>query len=175
MAVDDPRVLRRDGNVRQEADHQPRADGRAMHCGNDDLGAIDHVVDDIARLAPDPRAHVGLVGDVLHEREVAAGREPASGTADDGHPDIGVAIDVAPDVGQLAVHAMAGGRQLAILRAHDDLDDARLQGADMQILVVRVVHCASSTFVFNPVRRILRRGGAAPFPYNKQRTIPGKT
>ena len=153
MPVDDPRVLCGDRNVRQQPDHQPRTDRRPVHCGHHDLRAVDDVVDDVARLAPHPLPHGGIVRDVLHQREVAPGGEPAPGAADDRHAHLGVPVDVAPDIREFTMHAMAGGGEFAVLTAHHDLQDSWFDHADVQVVVVRIIHVASSILV----RRIVRR------------------
>ena len=153
MPVDDPRVLCGDRNIRQQPDHQPRTDRRPVHCGHHDLRAVDDVVDNVARLAPHALPYCGVVGDVLHQRQVATGGKSPAGAADDGHAHLGVAIDVAPDVGKLAVHAMSRGGELAVLAAHHDFQDSWFDHADVQVVVVRIIHVASSILV----RRIVRR------------------
>ena len=153
MPVDDARVLCGDRNIRQQPDHQPRTDRRPMHCGHHDLRAVDHVVDDVARLAPHALPYCGVVGDVLHQRQVPTGGKSPAGAADDGHAHLRVAVDVAPDIREFTMHAMAGGGEFAVLTAHHDLQDSWFDHADVQVVVVRIIHVASSILV----RRIVRR------------------
>src|SRR5918995_1223502 len=84
VAVDDLGFLRDDGYIGQDARDQARADGGTAHGADDRLGAVDDVVDDIARLLP--RAEQGgvVLDVVFDEIEVAAGREHlAAGAVDD--------------------------------------------------------------------------------------------
>ncbi len=66
------------------------------------------VVDHVARLLPAARAHVEIVHDLLDHGEIAAGREHLAGAGENDRIDVGVGIDVAPDLGQLAVHGRVG-------------------------------------------------------------------
>ena len=72
-------------------------------------------------------------------REVAAGGEALAVAAQDDDARLRVAVDVAPDVGQLRVQPRGGGGELALL-AHRDLEDAGLELPDLQVLVLGVVH-----------------------------------
>ncbi|KAG1169217.1 hypothetical protein G6F35_017340 [Rhizopus arrhizus] len=102
VAVDDPRVARRDRDVGQQPGHQPRAHGRAMHGGHNGLAAIDDVVDQVAGFAPDAGAHVEVVRHLLHQVQVAAAGKALAFAADHHHPGVGVGVDIAPDIGQFA-------------------------------------------------------------------------
>ena len=62
---------------------RPGADRRAVDRRDDDLRAVDHVVDEVARLAPDARAHREVARHLLDHRHVAAGREALAGAAQD--------------------------------------------------------------------------------------------
>jgi len=72
--------------------------------GDDRLGAVDHVVDEVARLAHDARAH-GIVADHLVEQvERAAGGEALACALDEGDAHVRIAVDDLPHVGKLPVH-----------------------------------------------------------------------
>ncbi|MNY33595.1 hypothetical protein D3C86_1678800 [compost metagenome] len=125
MAIDDPRGLGGNRDVGQQPRHQPGAHGRAVHGRDDGFVAVDDVVDQVARFMPDPRAGGEVVGHVLDQGQVPTGREAAAFAPDDGHADVRIGGNVAPDLGQLAVHAGVGGGQLLVgglRRAHDDLE-----------------------------------------------------
>ena len=98
-----------DRDVRQDARHQPCADGRPVDGRHDRLGAVDHVEDEVPGLAHDPGPH-GVVGhQVVEHLEAPARREGPPGALQqrDGH--VGVAVDGEPHVGQLAVHGVVDG------------------------------------------------------------------
>src|SRR2546422_998619 len=164
VAVDEPRVLRRDRDVREQARYQPRADRRAVHRRDHHLRAVDQVVDQVARLAPDARPHGEVARHLLHHREIAAGREPLPCAAQDRDARVAVEVDVQPDARQLRVHARGGDRQLAALLAHDDFEHAGLEAADFQCLVRGVVHAVILQFahVLGFLRRRRRRARAHP-------------
>ncbi|KAG1530252.1 hypothetical protein G6F50_017443 [Rhizopus delemar] len=93
-----------------------------MHGGHNGLAAIDDVVDQVAGFAPDAGAHVEVVRHLLHQVQVAAAGKALAFAADPHHPGVGVGVDIAPDIGQFAVHAVGRRGQLArhaALGAHD--------------------------------------------------------
>lgn len=100
MAVDDARVPGRDRDIRQQAGHQPRAHRRAMHGADNGLVAVDEVVDQVARLVPDAGAHLEVIGHLLDQVQVAAGREAPALAADQRHAHRWLGRHVAPDLGQ---------------------------------------------------------------------------
>ncbi len=104
-------VGRRDRDVGEQPDREPGADRGAGHRRDDRLRAVDHVVDEVARLVEDapPRLVVGR--DLEHEVEVAARAERAVGAADEHRAGLVVVADRAPDRGELAVHRPADGVQ----------------------------------------------------------------
>jgi len=142
VAVDEARVLRRDGDVRQQPGDQAGADRRSVHRRDDNLRAVDQVVDQVARLAPDARAHREVARHLLDHGQVAAGGEAAPLAAQDGDARLRVAVDVEPDPGELRMHARIGHRKLARLGAHHDLEDAGLEPCDPQLLIFGIVHRA---------------------------------
>src|SRR5690606_26685518 len=112
-AVDDAGIPGGDGDVRQQAGHQARADSRAFHGGNHGLGAVHEVVDEIAGLLPHAGERVEVFGHFLDEVEIATGRECTVRTANDHGADVRIRIDVTPHVHQLAVHDVVGRVQAA--------------------------------------------------------------
>src|SRR5262245_19847357 len=109
VAVDDLGLLRGDRHVGQDARDQARAYGGAAHGADDRLGAVDDVVDDVARLLPGPQKRVVVLHVLFDDVEVAAGREHlAAGALDDHAVDRVVAVDVAPHIDQLAMHDRVG-------------------------------------------------------------------
>jgi len=126
MAVDDARILGRDRDIRQQSGDQPCAHRRAVHGTDDGLVAVDEVVDQVARLVPDAGAHLEIVGHLLDQVQVAAGRKALPLAADQRHAHRRLGRHVAPDLGQLTVQAGIGGGQLAVgrlRRPHHDLED----------------------------------------------------
>ncbi len=113
MAIDDLRVLRGNRNVREKPRDQPGAHGRAMHCGDDRLVAVDHVVDQVARFAPDARTNLEVGGHVLHQREVASRRKTLALASQDDGANLGVVTDVTPDARQFPVAVVIRGGELA--------------------------------------------------------------
>src|ERR1700756_1351605 len=75
MTVDDARRLRRNRNIREQSPDESRTHGRSVHRRDDRLAAVDHVVDEIACLAPYARAHVEVVRHLFDEAEIAARRK----------------------------------------------------------------------------------------------------
>jgi hypothetical protein len=110
-----------------------------------EMTIFEHVVDEVARLAPDPSARLEVLRHGLDHREVAAGGESLARAAQDRDLHLRVAVDVEPDVRHLGVGARRGGGELALL-AHRDLEDAGLEQADFQVFVSGVVHAAILQF-----------------------------
>jgi hypothetical protein len=123
------------------ARHQPRAHRRAVHGADDGLVAVDDVVDQVARLLPDARAHREVAGHVLHQRQVAAAGKAHAFAAQHHGAHAVVLVDVAPDFGQLPVAVVAGGGQLAVLGLHLHVEHAAIlpAAADVQALIAAVV------------------------------------
>ncbi|MNV49992.1 hypothetical protein D3C71_1419750 [compost metagenome] len=106
-----------------------------MHGGHNGLVAIDDVVDQVARFPPHAGTHVEVVGHLLHQFQVAAARKALAFAPDHHHAGVGIGIDVAPDVGQLSVHAVVRRGQLAGLPAlgpHDHLQHPARMPAQLQ-------------------------------------------
>ena len=151
VAVDDLGLLRGDRDVGQDAGDQARADGGAAHGADDRLGAVDDVVDDVARLLPGAQQRVVVLHVLFDEIEVAAGREHlAAGALDDHAVDRVVAVDVAPHVDQLGMHDRVGGVVL-VGPVHGHPQHLGMRAIEQQALVA-----------FLPVghRGLLRCGGA---------------
>ena len=70
---------------------------------HDGLRAVQHVVDEIARLAHHPCARRVVADHLLEQLERAAGGEALPRALDDRHPYVGIAVDGQPHVGELAV------------------------------------------------------------------------
>src|SRR5437762_682919 len=104
VAVDDACVLGGDRNVGEQPAHQPGTHRRTAHSAHHWLGAVDDVVDEVARLLPDTRAGLEVCNHLLDHREVAASGERASGPGDDDGIHLRVGIYVAPDVAEFAMH-----------------------------------------------------------------------
>nr|CUV20896.1 protein of unknown function [Ralstonia solanacearum]CUV27918.1 protein of unknown function [Ralstonia solanacearum] len=155
MAVDDARVPGRDRDIRQQAGHQPRAHRRAMHGADNGLVAVDEVVDQVARLVPDAGAHLEVIGHLLDQVQVAAGRKAPALAADQRHAHRWLGRHVAPDLGQLAMQTGVGGGQLAVgrlRRPHHDLEDGAVLHERQRLVTGKawgervhgVAECASS-------------------------------
>src|SRR5215510_15659525 len=114
-----------------------------MHRRDDDLRAVDQVVDKIARLAPYARTRFEVLGHLLHQIEAAAARESLADATNDRHGNLRIGIDVAPDLRQLAMRLRIGHGELAFA-PHDDLEDARLRALEDKALVRAVAHLESS-------------------------------
>ena len=120
VAVDDPGVASSNGDVGEQPHDQSSTDCRAFHRGDDRLGAVDRVVDQVARLTPDGGPVLEAADDVVDHVEVTAGRERPAFTAHDDDIDLGVLVDGQPDVGELPVHPTVGRVEPPRL-AKDDL------------------------------------------------------
>jgi hypothetical protein len=103
MPVDNAAVVARNRNVGEQTANEAGTDCDAAHGTHHRLTAIDHVVDDVARLLPLPRAGAEVVDILLDDREVAAGREHLAGAGQDHGIDAGIPIDIAPDVAQFGM------------------------------------------------------------------------
>jgi hypothetical protein len=128
VAVDDLGAFGGDGNVGQQAGHQPRAHGRAVHGADDGFVAVDDVVDQVARFLPHPGAHGKVAGHVLHQGQVAAARETHALAAQHGAAHRVVSAMSRQISAQLPVTVVAGGGQLSVLRLHLDVQH-RIIGA----------------------------------------------
>ena len=122
VAVDDARGFRCDGNVGEQARHQACSDGGAVHGGNDRLAAIDNVVDQVLRFAPDPSANVEIVRYFLHQIQIAAAGKTFAFAAQNRDFRFGIGIEGTPNFCKFVVHAMVGSGKFSRL-AHDDFQD----------------------------------------------------
>ena len=103
-------------DVREQGDRESRADRRAANRRDDGLAAVDQVVDEVARLAPDAQQR-RLVGDhALDHLEIAAGGEMLAGAAHEDRAHAGIRVDRAPDVREIA-GASPRSRSSGVLRA----------------------------------------------------------
>src|SRR5690606_155741 len=73
------------------------------------LRAVDDVPHDVARLSHHAGAGAEVVDDRVEHLEAAAGREPLAGTAQDRHLHVRVAIDRAPDLGEITMSVEVDG------------------------------------------------------------------
>ena len=119
VAVNYSRGARRDRDVGKQSNHQAGADRRSLYGRNYRLGTVEDVVDQIARLSKHADASAELLGHLGDEVYVTACRERLPLAAYDDHADLGVGIDRAPDLGEVAVHGRVGGVQPVGI-AHDD-------------------------------------------------------
>ena len=160
VAVDDLGLLRGDRDVGQDAGDQARADGGAAHGADDRLGAVDDVVDDVARFLPGSEQRVVVLHVVLDQVEVAAGREHlAAGALDDHAIDRVVAVDVAPHVDQLGVHDGVGG--VVLLRAiHGDPQHLGMRAIEHQALIALLPVGHELSSVGESLERFRRRRNA---------------
>ena len=139
MAVGDAHRFGGDRDVGHERHRQARADRDAIDRRNDDLLAIDDVVNDVARLAHRLR-DVGVVA--LHRLdhvEVAAGRKRATLAGDDDDVGLGIVVDVLPHPAQLPMQAGVG--RIEHVGAVDrDEQDAVIVACEFEKLEFVVLH-----------------------------------
>jgi hypothetical protein len=104
-------------------------------------------------------ADLEVVGHVGDQVDVAAGREGVPGPADHDRPHLGIAVDLGPDAGQVAVHLVAG-RVQASRGGHHHPQDPLGGPFQLQARVggVAVGHRCSSG------RSAGRRHGGSPAP-----------
>ena len=142
VAVDDARVLRGDRDVGEQPRHQPRADRRAVHRRDHDLRAVDDVVDEVARLAPDARARLEVLTSCPRPgRGRRRPRSPCPRRAGWRRARRGRGRRRARSrPARRACGRVGGARACRSLVAHHDLEDAGLGPAELQGLVVVVVH-----------------------------------
>src|ERR1700751_1108303 len=105
MPVDDPAILGRNGYVGEQTADKAGSDCDAAHRADHRLAAVDHIVNDVARLLPLPGARCEIVDVLRDEREIAAGREYLAGRGQDHGIDAGIPIDITPDVAELGVQS----------------------------------------------------------------------
>src|SRR5688572_30938168 len=86
VAVDELCIPAGDRDIGHQRRRQSRAHRGPVDRRDDDLRAVQHVVDQVARLAPDARPHVEVARHLLHHRHAAAGREPLAPAAHHPHP-----------------------------------------------------------------------------------------
>jgi len=134
-----PSTMRGDRDVGQQPHRQACPDRRPGHGGDDRLGAVDDAVDDVAGLPHGLDAGLEVPGHLLDHREVAPGGEGAVGPGDNHDRDVGIAVDIAPDPGQLLV--LGGAHGIEPPRGvEDDPQDAGLGELEVEVRVVAVGH-----------------------------------
>ena len=139
VAVGQSGPLRGDGDVGHEGHRQPRAHGGAVNGRDDGLVQVEHVVDDVPRLAEeDVQHHLGAVEGLLDHVVVAPGREGLTGAGDDHRPHLVVPPQVQPDAGELVVQAAVGGVEGLGTVHGDDGHPVPLLGD--QVAIGAVVH-----------------------------------
>ncbi|MNN45260.1 hypothetical protein D3C81_1595860 [compost metagenome] len=137
MAVDQPRGARRHRDIRQQRRYQPGTDGGTVDRRNDRLGAVDDVVDQVFRLAPDAGAGLEGVDHLFDHLEVAAGGEGLAGTAQHHGADRGVGVNIAPNAGDLVVAACIQRIQ-ALGTVQRDAQDALARAVKRQAGIVLI-------------------------------------
>src|SRR5262249_17490984 len=98
VAVNDPAVLCRNGNVGEQAADETGPDGNTAHCADHRLVAVDHIVDDVARLLPLSGPRCEIINILLNDREIAAGRKYFAGPGQNCSIDARVPVNVLPDI-----------------------------------------------------------------------------
>jgi hypothetical protein len=104
------------------------------------------------RPAHHPRAHLEVVDDPLDHVEVAACRERGPLPGQDCAAHVRVGVDVAPDLGELAVHVGVGGVELARI-AHQYPEHAFRRPLELQPLVAGVAVAHRHSFSRSCSRR----------------------
>ena len=133
------------GNVSQQAGHQARTHRRPMHGTHNRLVAIDHVVNQVARLFPDTASNVEISRHVFHQRQVATTRKAQTLTAQHCCSHAVVARNIAPNFSQFRMPFVACGWQFAIAPRptgfHLDVQHGLIgtSACDVQGLVTAVV------------------------------------
>src|SRR6516164_7975936 len=130
MPVDDAAVLRGDGYVGQQTADQAGADRDPAHRADHRLAAVDDVVDDVARFLPLPGARLEILDVLPNDRKIAAGREDPAGAGNDRGIDAGIAVDVAPDLAELAMQCLVGCVHAAVL--HRDAENVRMRAVEFE-------------------------------------------
>ena len=146
VAIGQPRLFGDERDVGHERDREPGAHGDAVDGGDDDLLAAEDGVDDLLGLLHEgcERVEAGLAGERgagLDVGEVAARAERlVAGAGDDGDADVGVAVDVGPDAGEVAVEDVVRGVE-DVGPVDGDGRDA-VGDVDEEMAVAAVVHGA---------------------------------
>ncbi len=138
MAVDNPRILRRDRDVGEQAGDQAGPHCRPADRADDGFRAIDHVIHEVAGFFPNPRSRVEIIHHLPDHLEVAARRESRAGTGQNGRRNAVIRVDIAPDGGKLPMHAFVGGIQSRRI-VHDDAQDARMRPFELQTLIAPII------------------------------------
>src|SRR5215472_15989273 len=157
VAVDDAAVFGGDRHVGQEAADEPGADRDAAHRADHRLAAVDHVVDDVARLLPLPGARLEILDVLPDDRKIAAGRKYPTGTGNDRSIDAGVPVDIAPDLGELAVQRLVGRVHSPVL--HRDAENPWVRAVEFE---PRVAGVGISHRCLSHPMRIARRPAGWP-------------
>src|SRR5271165_4920461 len=136
MPVDDATIFSRNRYVGEQTTNQPGTDGDAAHRADDGFIAVDHIVDDVARLFPLPGPRGEIVDILLDDREIAAGREYRAGAGPDRGIDALIPVDIAPDVAELGMQCRIGRVHSAVL--HCDAENLRMRAIEFEPRVTRI-------------------------------------
>ena len=127
-----------DSDVREECDGEAGADRHTTDGRDDGFGAVDEVIDKIARLLPN--AHQGRIirNHLFDERKIAAGGEMLTGATHEHSAHVRVRIDAAPHLRKVTMHGGVGRVQVYLIR-DDDLEHLRQRRHKLQGRVCRTV------------------------------------
>ena len=112
-----------DRDVGEEPRSEARADRRAADRGDDGLRAVDHVVDEVARLLPHAQTRLVAAAHLFDEIEIAPARERVTPAGKEDRRDLRISVNLAPHVRELVVHARIG-RVGAASTLHGDAQHA---------------------------------------------------
>src|SRR3989441_4425595 len=125
--------------VGEQRDDQARADCGAVDRRHHRLVEVDHVVDEVRRLAHGACGRVGVPRHLLDEREVATGGEGLTGAGDERHAHLPIGVHGQPHLGELPVQARV--RRVHHLRSVDrDQEHPVRLPLEGEVLVVSIVH-----------------------------------
>jgi hypothetical protein len=103
VAVHDPCGPPTDRHVSQNANYKTGSDRNTVDRRNDRLVAVDDVVDEILGLFPGRHACHGIIKNALDQLEIAAGGKCLPCARYDDRVDVGIIVDIAPDIGELGM------------------------------------------------------------------------
>ena len=108
VAIDDARGFRSDGNVREQSCHQTRTDCGAVHRRHNRLAAIDDVVNQVFRFAPDAGADVEIARHFFDQFQIAAAGKALTFAAQNRNFYFRIDIEGSPNFRELVMHAIVG-------------------------------------------------------------------
>jgi hypothetical protein len=140
MPIDDAAVPGRNGNIGEQTADEAGPNCNPAHRTDDRLAAVDHIVDDVARLLPLPCARREVVDILLDDREIAAGREYLPSAGQDHRIDARVGVNITPDVAEFRMQCGIRRVHPAVLHRNAENLGVRAIKFEPRIARIRIGH-----------------------------------